>query len=181
MLQVSTLLEPVAGCAYSVCDLPVSFDLLHPWKRAVSRKAAGWLLFSLRLALQAVLIEEGWGSERLPIPSVQPHSLEWSWWAACCENPPLFLLLLRVGAGDRGLCRENKGSVYYSVKWFSVIAPGEKQVEVWDNPWIETKDDIFHRPSYLKDFFPLDISLKSFIGGYRRWPTEKSFLLQRET
>lgn len=51
--------EPVAGCVYSVCDLPVSFDLPHPRKRAVSKKATGWLLFSLRAALPAGWIGEG--------------------------------------------------------------------------------------------------------------------------
>lgn len=38
--------ESVAGHTSSMCDVPVSFELTHLWKRAVSRKATGWLLFS---------------------------------------------------------------------------------------------------------------------------------------
>lgn len=75
-LQVSTFLEPVAGCAYSMCDLSVSFDLLHPRKRAVSSKAAGWLLFRLRVVLQAVLTEEGWGWGGAPTTAQSSHTLQ---------------------------------------------------------------------------------------------------------
>lgn len=84
--------ESVAGHTSSMCDVPVSFELTHLWKRAVSRKATGWLLFSHWGCLRSGT----WRPRAEPGEEQQPHLRSrhtpegLSWGAACSENPPLF-------------------------------------------------------------------------------------------
>lgn len=45
------------------------------------------------------------------------------------------------------------------------LYPQEKRVDVWDQPYIETEDGIFHKHCYCIDFFlQFCISLNNVIG-----------------